>query len=123
MPFIRAGRFNGCTAARSYHQTGTKAILRFVSQKILDLSKEQKGLLRNLPPYDSRTHDYSGIGEVKAIQLKCVGELSKRLATYKARNVSHFSDPCSIAEYYMEQLRHDERRVSSWMMCWIRKTT
>ncbi len=50
-----------------------------------------------------------GIGEVKAVQIMCVGELSRRIArSARARTLS-FADPSSIADYYMEQLRHEER--------------
>ena len=57
-----------------------------------------------------------GIGEVKAIQLKCIGELSKRIARESARAVLSFHDAQSIAMYYMEQLRHEEREHLIVMM-------
>ncbi len=47
-----------------------------------------------------------GIGEVKAIQLKCIGEISRRMAKSVARERLNFSSPDTIAEYYMEDLRH-----------------
>ncbi|HUM82523.1 MAG TPA: DNA repair protein RadC [Lachnospiraceae bacterium] len=98
-------------------KTGTKGYPAIrLAEKILDLSKEQKGLLGICHLTIPELMTIPGIGEVKAIQLKCVGELSKRLATYKARNVLSFSDPCSIAEYYMEQLRHDEKESLIAMM-------
>ena len=50
-----------------------------------------------------------GIGQVKAIQLKCVGELSKRIATRRAESGLSFKDPGTIADYYMERLRHEEK--------------
>ena len=47
-----------------------------------------------------------GIGKVKAIQLKCIAELSSRIATTKySRDVS-MRNPETIALYYMEKLRH-----------------
>ena len=47
-----------------------------------------------------------GIGKVKAIQLICIAEASKRMSkiTYK-KNIS-FNSPKSIADYFMESLRH-----------------
>lgn len=50
-----------------------------------------------------------GIGRVKAIQLKCIGELSKRIATSAAKSKLSFNDPITIAQYYMERLRHEEQ--------------
>ena len=53
-----------------------------------------------------------GIGPVKAIQIQCLLELSRRLA----REAAHFcgtrlvcSDPQVVADYYMESLRHEEQ--------------
>lgn len=57
-----------------------------------------------------------GIGKVKAIQLKCIGELSKRIAATAARGRLCFCEPRSIAEYYMEQLRHQEQEQMICMM-------
>jgi DNA repair protein RadC len=48
-----------------------------------------------------------GIGEVKAIQLLCLTELSKRIARQQATPVLKMDNAASIAEYYMEQLRHE----------------
>ena len=48
-----------------------------------------------------------GIGEVKAIQLLCIAELSKRLSRENARERLSFRSPQSVAGYYMEQLRHE----------------
>ena len=50
-----------------------------------------------------------GIGPVKAIQLKCVAELSKRIAQTNYQNRLSLSNPRSIAEYYMERLRHEKQ--------------
>lgn len=57
-----------------------------------------------------------GVGTVKAIQLKCIGELSKRIATSAAKTKLQFGQPDSIAKYYMEQLRHEEQELILCMM-------
>ncbi|MTD61971.1 RadC family protein [Blautia luti] len=57
-----------------------------------------------------------GIGRVKAVQLKCIGELSKRIATTAARSQLSLNSPGSIAAYYMEQLRHEEQELVICMM-------
>ena len=50
-----------------------------------------------------------GIGQVKAIQILCVAELSKRLAR-EAKNskVPRFEGPWEIADYFMEEMRNLE---------------
>ncbi len=51
----------------------------------------------------------SGIGRVKAVQILCMFELAKRMSQSKAKETLNFSEPESIAEYYMEVLRHQEQ--------------
>lgn len=50
-----------------------------------------------------------GIGKVKAIQLKCVAELSRRIAGTKYRYRVSLKDASSVAGYYMERLRHERQ--------------
>ena len=57
-----------------------------------------------------------GIGQVKAVQLKCIGELSKRIAKAAARPQIVMNNPSSIAAYYMEELRHEEQELVICMM-------
>lgn len=47
-----------------------------------------------------------GIGRVKAIQLLCVTELSKRMSKQTRLEGIQFVNPEVIANYYMEDLRH-----------------
>ncbi|MBP5158827.1 MAG: DNA repair protein RadC [Lachnospiraceae bacterium] len=49
---------------------------------------------------------FEGVGKVKALQILCIGELSKRIAGAKALEKLDFRDPRSIADYYMESMRH-----------------
>ncbi len=48
----------------------------------------------------------SGIGRVKAIQILCLCELSKRMSQLSARKIWIFSRPDTIAAYYMEDMRY-----------------
>lgn len=50
-----------------------------------------------------------GIGRVKAIQLLCVAELSKRLHRASFQEGICFNHPQVIADYFMEDLRHQHR--------------
>jgi DNA repair protein RadC len=50
---------------------------------------------------------FPGVGQVKAIQLKCVAELSRRIAETDRRERVTLANPQSVADYYMERLRHE----------------
>ena len=56
-----------------------------------------------------RLKEIPGIGNVKAIEILCVLELSKRLARASIKEESDFSSPDYIAAYYMEDMRHLKR--------------
>ena len=47
-----------------------------------------------------------GIGQVKAVKLKCIAELSVRLSTATARAGAKFTNSGQAAAYFMEKLRH-----------------
>ncbi len=49
-----------------------------------------------------------GIGRVKAIKLRCITELSKRISTEKIRPTLDFAKPRKVAAYYMEEMRHKD---------------
>ena len=57
-----------------------------------------------------------GIGKVKAIQLSCISELAKRLSKATYQEALCFSEPGSIARYYMEDLRHESQEVMKLIM-------
>lgn len=71
------------------------------------LRSDEKNLL-NL--YHMSVEDlmcFPGIGKVKAIQLKCVAEISRRIARTDRKERIRLSDASSVAAYYMERLRHE----------------
>lgn len=81
-----------------------------VSQDFLRMG--QKNLL-NL--YEVSFEDMKrihGIGPVKAIQLKCIAELSKRIAVTRYGERICLDNPRSIADYYMEPMRHEKQEKS-----------
>ena len=47
-----------------------------------------------------------GLGQVKAVQIKCIAELSLRISRSRKSDVVTFQSSEDIARYYMEQLRH-----------------
>lgn len=73
------------------------------------LCREQGNLLNLNQLTLKELMDISGIGKVKAIQLKCIAELAKRIAATSYRNSLQVTEPITIANYYMEQLRHDKK--------------
>lgn len=52
-----------------------------------------------------------GIGTVKAVQLKCAGELAKRISMASRHEEVLLEDPSTIASYYMERLRHEPKEM------------
>ena len=60
--------------------------------------------------------EFRGIGQVKAVQIKCIGELSKRIASVSAKKLLDFQNPETIADYYMEPMRHEEQEIMICMM-------
>ncbi len=54
---------------------------------------------------------FPGVGQVKAIQLKAIAELSKRISQTKSGYHLKMNTPESVANYYMEQLRHRKEEV------------
>lgn len=79
-----------------------------------DLLSECQGNLLNLYEIGyEQLLERRGIGPVKATQLKAIAELSKRIArTGRGYHLS-MNCPSSIADYYMEELRH--RREEAFM--------
>ena len=57
-----------------------------------------------------------GIGIVKAVQILCLSELAKRLAKASAKEGLSFTLPSSIAEYYMEEMRHQKQEQIKLLM-------
>ena len=52
-----------------------------------------------------------GIGKVKAIQLKCIAELSKRITQTKYFHSVSLNSAASVAAYYMERMRHEKQEI------------
>lgn len=87
-----------------------------LAQQILDKCPGQGGLLGIHHLSLRELVEIRGIGQVKAVQIKCIGELSKRIATVSAKKLLDFRDPETIAGYYMEQMRHEEQERMVCMM-------
>jgi DNA repair protein RadC len=87
-----------------------------LSGNLLKLVPEQEGFtgLRRLSLKE--LSNIRGIGKVKAVQLKCMLEIARRMAREEAGDGTFFTTPASVAEYYMEDLRHEEQEVLLLLM-------
>lgn len=77
--------------------------------EVLDRLGGEHGLAGLMNADYSSLTDIEGIGMVKALGLLSVGELSARIAKSTARERLNFDSPATIAQYYMEQLRHCDK--------------
>ena len=60
--------------------------------------------------------DVKGIGKVKAVQILCISELAKRLSKASVKDMLCFQSPATIAQYYMEDLRHEKQEHMKLLM-------
>ena len=119
MPYERflscgAGSLTNAELLAIILRTGTK------EKSATQLSREILGF------YDSGASDLSalhrltredlmsipGIGEVKAVKILSLAEISRRLVREQAARRLVFSSPSSVADYYMEDLRHLETETA-----------
>lgn len=91
-------------------RTGTKGEDTVsIGKRILQLQGERyKGLLGLHHLSLEELMSIKGIGIVKAVRIKCIAELSKRMAAQTAGEKLQFTNPASVAAYYMEAMRHAE---------------
>lgn len=80
-----------------------------LAEHLLNLRKGKEGLNGLCSLTFEELTEVPGIGRVKALQIQCIFELAKRMSRSKAAKTLNFSDPESIAEYYMEDFRHREQ--------------
>lgn len=77
-----------------------------LAEKILNTAQTGDGLVGLTSLTINQLMKIKGVGSVKAIQIKCICELSRRMAKQRAAVRLDFSSPEAIANYYMEDLRH-----------------
>ncbi len=93
-------------------RTGTEGASALnLATKILNIPGHPQGLLGL---HYATVDDFlkiKGIGQVKAVKLKCIAELSKRLSETERKASIQMDKPETVASYYMERLRHRQREV------------
>ena len=83
-----------------------------LAQKILSLSGQGTPELNSLHHISLRElMEIPGIGEVKAVKVKCIAELALRMSREKAADALRFDTPDTVADYYMEKMRHQEKEI------------
>lgn len=89
-------------------RTGTKdnSALELAGQVLALAKYPREGLLGLYDVTLEELMSIKGIGEVKAIKLKCLTELSMRINRATAKQNLCFTNPKTVADYFMEKLRH-----------------
>ncbi len=92
-------------------RTGTKntPALKLAEEILSKASSKEEGLngLHHLSVQELM--EIPGIGEVKAVKIKCMAEMGIRMARHKAAAKLKFDAPETVADYYMEEMRHQEK--------------
>ena len=76
-----------------------------LAQHIFSVCCRSKGLLGLSSITIPELLKIRGVGKVKAVQIKCICELSRRTAKQSASAKLKFTEPEAIAAYYMKDLR------------------
>ncbi len=94
-------------------RTGTNGISAVeLARRVLSLRSPKNPSLLSL--HDLTMIDLlsvHGIGEVKAVKLLCLSEITKRMVNERKKKMPGFSSPSEIAACYMEELRHQNNEV------------
>ena len=91
-------------------RTGIKGVSAVeLGRQVLGIHDPQCDSLSALPKLRmEELRAIPGIGEVKAVKLLCLSEIARRIVREKIRTQQNFDSPGTIAEYYMESMRHLE---------------
>lgn len=87
-----------------------------LAMKVLSHSRNKRGLLGIMNMSVPELKKIKGIGSVKALQIKCLAELSMRIAAAKTDTTLTFNAPKAVADFYMEDLRHEPREKLMLLM-------
>lgn len=123
-PYEKCERFGACSLTdiellAILLRSGTKGESSLeLARKLLypDSSTQKKGQTHLQSWTKEELMRVHGIGKVKAIQILCLCELSKRMSQLSAREELDFSKPNTIAEYYMEDMRHRRQEYMKLVM-------
>ncbi len=98
-------------------RTGTKGLNSLeLARTILHTQAEADDILNIHQLTFQKLKKIKGIGKVKAVQILCLSELAKRLAKASAKEGLVFNLPSTIADYYMEEMRHQKQEQTKLLM-------
>lgn len=98
-------------------RTGTRGENSLQLAKKILYPISEKDSLVNIHNWSyEQLREVKGIGRVKAIQILCLCELAKRLAKESAGKLLDFHTPATIAQYYMEDLRHKKQEFMKLLL-------
>ena len=94
-------------------RTGTKEYSTVeLGEQILKLAGDADGGLNSLHHVSlEELKTIKGIGQIKAIKIRCLTEFAVRMAKECAAQHLSFNSPRTVAEYYKESLRHSEQET------------
>jgi DNA repair protein RadC len=97
-------------------RSGTEGVnVLDMSRRILEsFGTEGIGGLCSASP--SELKKIRGVGQVKALQLVCIAELSRRIVRSGQRNPRIFGSSRAVAEYCREELRHERQEKMMLLM-------
>ena len=88
-------------------KTGTKGETSIeLARKVLELPRGEHSLLALHQKSLEELKKLPGVGNVKAITLKCIAELSRRISITAMPEKMTVNSPKVLADYYMESMRH-----------------
>lgn len=95
-------------------KTGTKNISALEISQNLMKSKENLRFLQNISINELQKID--GIGKIKAIELKAVGEIAKRISKPIETNTIKIKSQYDVANMLMEELQNEENEILKVLM-------
>lgn len=84
--------------------------------RILDAHPIHKGIVGLNYLTTGDLEDIEGVGKIKAVQMKCLAEISRRMARATLKPFMSFHSPQSIADYFMENTRYLEKEYVYLLM-------
>lgn len=98
-------------------RTGTRGTTSIeLAREILSRSNVRPNLLGLHSLTTAQLCEIKGVGTVKAVQIQCITELSRRMAKARAGEGRSFVNARAIADYYMEDFRHLEQEQVMLLM-------
>ena len=92
-------------------RTGTQGLSAYDLANNIIRSGASKNILSIMHLSKEELLRIKGVGNAKAVQILCIGELARRISLERASLDLKMNVPSSIANYYMEQMRHLDQEI------------